>query len=226
MYRSDRTQPLVRTNLRELLLPTDEALKDIVEHCSIADILHYAGTISSIMFIPFLSRFFDSIKIDFYDSNIYLYAMDTVIEKSHTVYIVVPFSQSKQKTSNGKSLFLQLLDFCGNYYYDNRNIVYAYTLPDKHKVDYDVITSSRYSEVTPEYKKLCQKDGVAYAVVTNNNTLKVQWQKLEKILSVPPSTIVSESRFFPEFVIEKETYYAKEKTAQDKETDNTLLLVK
>jgi len=201
-------------------LPDDDTLKDVIEQCSIADILHYAGNISSVMFIPFLSKFFDKIKIEFYNTNIYLYAMDSVIEKRYKIYIVVPFNQSKKKTATGNSLFSDLFELCRNYYYDNNNIIFIYNIPDKHHVDYDVITSSRYNEVTPEYKKLCQKDGIAYAVVTNNNTLKHQWKKLEKLLSVEPNTIVSDTRFFPEFLMEKETYYAKEKTTENKEPNN------
>lgn len=223
MSGNNNTKRVVRQYIKELLMPDDATLKKIADECKIVDILIYAGNISSLLFIPLIKRILPT-GIEFYDQNMFIYAMDSVVRERYCLYLIVPFETARVKVGT-ETLFLHLLQSMDSYYYDNDNIVMVYRIPDKHRVDYDAILSSNYTKVSKEYVKLCDKDGIAYAVFNNSKVILSQWQHFSKLIQLKEGNdIISEDRCFPEFnLIEKETYYAQEETKNKKREIKTVM---
>lgn len=196
----------------------DIVLKKMSDELFVVDHFYYAGNISSILFAPLLDLALEKFDLDIYSNDIYLYAFDNVLNIPDCIYLAISRNNAYRQV-DGTTLFNILKQVCMRYYYDEENIVFVYKVPDKYVSDYRKIIISSYTEVSPGYKKLCSPTGLAYAILTNNSLVKEQWQKVEEFLgevverneltfekSKHPVRIVTDTRNFPIFTFERETY--------------------
>lgn len=202
----------VREPLADKLTPEDEILKIVNSELYIVEKYFYLGNLSSLFMFPLVKHIFNKFAIQYkiYENNIWLYCEDNILQLKDHIFIVVSSETINQ--SNGIcKLFNVLQDNSERWYFDGLNFIFAVKpiLID----DYRKIIESNYSDLSPSYLKLCDDGGLIKAIITKNEKVKEEWVKFQTMIypkGVPSNVpeMVTEDRYWPNFITQKETYYA------------------
>lgn len=207
-----------RKRLTQITNNEDITLAEISLNTTIVDIMYYVGNTSSIIFFPLIVELLEQLSpgFDMYKANAYIYAFDNVLNLDEHIYLVFPISSMKKRTHNNKETFFDCLKRnTSAYYYDKNNFVFAFRISKKYISDYYKIIESKFSAVSTDFKNKCTPGKISYALVHNSPVLKEEWNKVRSLLynekdinSGRAPEIITEERYFPPFLKERETYYA------------------